>query len=230
MSELIEKSTLNYDRAQAADDFNRARNRAFLSRLQNFMNLKRDDLLSFYDVKYILKPKNEVYLGMRTVPIKLILGSEGRYRDFNKYFLPRQEFLRTRWERVDMAHLKDIPLPAIQLYEIGGAYFVRDGNHRVSVAKAQGIEEIDAEVISLSSEISITPSMTQDELEQAVIDYEKKLFYEKTNYEELTGDKNLNFTSTGLYDKIYQHILEHKYVINQDRTEEIPFSDALVSW
>ena len=194
------------------------------------MNLKRDDLLSFYDVKDILKPKSEVYCGMQTVPIKLILGSEGRYRDFNKYFFPRQEFLRARWERVDIAHLKEIPLPAIHLYEIGGAYFVRDGNHRVSVAKTQGVEEIDAEVISLSSEISITPSMTQDELEQAVIDYEKKIFNEKTNFDKLTGDTNLDFTTPGCYDRIYQHILEHKYFCNQDNSEEIPFPDALISW
>jgi hypothetical protein len=219
-----------YENLKVADDFNKARNRAFLSRLQNFMNSKRDDLLSFYDVKEILKPKNQVYLGMQTVPIKLILGSEGRYRDFNKYFFPRSEFLRARWQRVDMAHIKDIPLPAIQLYEIGGAYFVRDGNHRVSVANSQGGELIDAEVISLSSEISITPSMTQEDLKKAVIEYEKKIFYEKTNFEALTGDKNLNFTSPGCYDRIYRHILEHKYFRNENISEEIPFSDALVSW
>ena len=218
------------DRMQASNNFSKARNRALLSRIRHFMNSNRDDMLSLNDVRGLLKPSSEIYRGMQVVPISQIVGSEGRYRDFNKYFLPRQEFLRARWERVDMAHIKDIPLPAIRLYEIGGAYFVRDGNHRVSVAKTQGIEEIDAEVISLASEISITPSMTQAELEQAVIDYEKKIFYEKTNYGELTGDKNLDFTSTGLYDKIYQHILEHKYFINQDKPEEIPFYEALVSW
>jgi hypothetical protein len=221
---------LGHEYIQAAEDFNKARNRAFLSQLQNFMDSKRDDLLSFYDVKDILKPTNQVYQGMQIVPIKLILGSEGRYRDFNKFFFPRSEFLRTRWERVDMARMKDIPLPAIQLYEIGGAYFVRDGNHRVSVAKSQGAELIDAEVISLSSEISITPSMTHEDLKKAVIEYEKKIFYEKTDFEALTGDKNLNFTSPGCYDKIYQHILEHKYFRNEKSSEEIPFSDALVSW
>ena len=59
-----------------------------------------------------------------------------------------------RWTRVDMAHYQDVELPPIKLFEIGGVYFVRDGNHRVSVSKAQGAEFIDAEVISLSSEIS----------------------------------------------------------------------------
>jgi len=215
---------------QAAQDFNRARNRATLSRIQHFMNTDRDNLLSFNAVKEILKPKNEVYRGMREVPISKIVGSEGRYHDFNKYFLPRSEFLRSRWERVDRAKIRDIPLPAIHLYEIGGVYFVRDGNHRVSVARSQGGEEIDAEVTSLSTEINIDPSMTVDDLKAAVCGYEKKVFYEKTMFGELTGDPNLNFTNPGCYDVIYNHILVHKYYLNQSMEEEIPFDEALVSW
>jgi hypothetical protein len=221
---------VNPDFSQAAEDFNRARNKAILSRIQNFLNIEKDELLSFNDVKDILKPKNEYYRGMRQVPIKLIVGSEGRYRDFNKYFLPRSEFLRSRWERVDRAQIKDIPLPAIELYEIGGAYFVRDGNHRVSVARSQGVEEIDAEVISLSTKITITPKMTTDDLRDAVIEYEKELFYEKTKYGELTGDTNLSFTMPGRYDEIYNHILVHKYYLNEGKSGEIPLEEALVSW
>jgi hypothetical protein len=167
---------------------------------------------------------------MQVIPIKLIVGSEGRYRDFNKYFLPSSDHLRYRWERVDAAHHQSIILPPIQLYEIGGVYFVRDGNHRVSVAKAQGIESIDAEVTSLSSDIAISPRMTTDDLRKAVIDNEKENFYEKTSFGELTGCKTLDFSSTGRYDIIYQHILAHKYYLNQSITGEIPFADALVSW
>jgi hypothetical protein len=144
---------------KAAEDFSRARLKEFFSRIMHFMHKDRTKLLSLNDVKKILKPQNETYRGMQTVPINLIVGSEGRYRDFDKFFLPKSDSLRSRWERVDEARLSDIILPPIQLYEIGGVYFVRDGNHRVSVAKAQGIEAVDAEVISLSTEIQITPSM-----------------------------------------------------------------------
>jgi hypothetical protein len=224
------RSVIGMDHAQAADDFNKARNKALIARIQNFWNSERDELLSFYEVKEILKPKNEYYRGMQSVPIKLIVGSEGRYRDFNKYFLPRSDFLRARWESVDRAQIRDIPLPAIALYEIGGAYFVRDGNHRVSVARSQGVEEIDAEVIRLDSEITIKPAMTTDDLREAVIDYEKKIFYEKTDFARLTGDNNLTFSIPGRYDLVYNHILGHKYFLNQDKSGEIPFADALVSW
>ena len=225
-----EKNTLSYDYTIAAENFTRARNKAFISKLSNIMNSKQDDLLSFNDVKEILKPKNQIYMGMKTIPLNLIVGSEGRYRDFNKNFHPRKEFMRARWENINRAQIKDIPLPAISLYEIGGAYFVRDGNHRVSVARLEGGEAIDAEVTSLSSEISIAPSMTTDDLRKAVIDLEKKIFYEKTLFLELTGDNGLNFTATGSYDRIYMHILDHKYYLNLDEQKEIPFSDALVSW
>jgi hypothetical protein len=215
---------------QALNDFSRARGRAILSQIQNFLNTDRDKLLSFNDVKDILKPKNEVYRGNQVVPIKMVAGSEGRYHDFNKYFLPRKEHLRYRWQRVDEAHIKDIILPPIQLYEIGGAYFVRDGNHRVSVARAQGVEFIDAEVISLTTEININPSMTTDELRVALVEYEKNIFYEKTSFGELTNCWDLNFSAPGRYDVIYNHILVHKYYLNEDMEEELPFGEALVSW
>ena len=214
----------------ATNDFSKARGKAILSEIQHLMNTDKNKLLSFHDVKDILKPKNQVYMGSQTVPIKLIVGSEGRYRDFNKFFLPKADHLRSRWERVDEAHLKDIILPSILLYEIGGVYFVRDGNHRVSVAKTKGVEFIDAEVISLASEINIRPGMTTDQLREALIAYEKNLFYEKTKFGELTGDGSLDFSTPGRYDVIYNHILVHKYFLNESMEEEIPFPDALVSW
>ena len=211
-------------------DFSRARGRAILSQIQHFIHNDRDKLLSFNDVKHILKPKNQVYRGFQTVPISHIVGSEGRYRDFNKFFFPKSDHIRSRWERVDEAHIMDVPLPPILLYEIGGVYFVRDGNHRVSVARLQQVEFIDAEVTSLSTEMVITPSMTAEDLKTALIKSEKAIFYEKTRFGELTGDTGLDFTSVGQYDGIYNHILVHKYYLNQNQKDEIPFDEALISW
>ncbi|HPA09692.1 MAG TPA: transcriptional regulator [Treponemataceae bacterium] len=221
---------INFVNNQAKDDFNRARNRALINELQNFLAPDKKKLLSFHDAKKILKPQNEVYVGMKSVPINKIIGSEGRYRDFDNHFLPRSGYLRQRWERVDQAHLTDIPLPPIQLYEIGGMYFVRDGNHRVSVAKAQGVEFIDAEIISLKSEIVLPSSVTPETILDEVIKYEKRVFYTETGFGDLTEDWNLDFTSPGQYDVIYNHILVHKYYINETIPEEIPFPDAMLSW
>ncbi|MDR1388403.1 MAG: transcriptional regulator [Treponema sp.] len=220
----------NVVRQEAANDFSRARTKEMFSRIMHFVNPDRNKLLSLNDVRAILKPQSESYQGIEAVPIKLIVGSEGRYRDFNKYFLPRSDHLRSRWQSIDEARLTDINLPPIQLYEAGGVYFVRDGNHRVSVAKTMGVEAVDAEVTSLNTAVKIDPRMTIDELKQELLRYEKQVFYEKTNFKSLTGCDKLDFSNPGCYDVIYTHILVHKYYLNLQREEEIEFSKALVSW
>ena len=217
-------------RVQAQEDFSKARNKAWINEMQHVMHPDKKRLLSLNDVKKILKPKNEVYIGLKTVPIKKIVGSEGRYNDFDNRFLPRSNELKQRWVNVDQAHLSDIVLPPIQLYELGGLYFVRDGNHRVSVAKTQGVEFIDAEVISLQSEVQLPPDVRLDTLLAAVIRYEKRVFYNETHFGDLTDYWDLDFTEAGRYDVIYNHILVHKYYINEQQHTEIDFSDALISW
>ena len=217
-------------RFQAQEDFSKARNKAWINEMQNVMHPDKKRLLSLNDVKKILKHNNEVYVGLKTVPINKIVGSEGRYNDFDNRFLPRSNELKQRWVNIDQAHLSDIVLPPIQLYELGGLYFVRDGNHRVSVGKAQGVEFIDAEVISLQSEVQLPPDVRLDTLLAAVIRYEKRVFYSETHFGDLTDYWDLDFTATGRYDVIYNHILVHKYYMNEQQHTEIDFNDALISW
>jgi hypothetical protein len=214
----------------AEDDFARARTRELLSRIARLLDPERENLLPFEDVKAILKPGAETYVGMEAVPVDRIVGSEGRYRDFNRHFLPRREFLRSRWISVDMAHYNDVPLPPVRIYEVGGVYFVRDGNHRVSVARMRGQTMIDAEVTRLDTVVSIKPGMTLEELRRELLAYEKRRFYERTEYGLLTGDDRLDFTSPGRYDEILEHILVHKYYVNQAVEKELSFEDALWSW
>jgi hypothetical protein len=131
---------------------------------------------------------------------------------------------------VDRAHISDVILPPIKLYEIGGVYFVRDGNHRVSVARMQGTEMIDAEVIELDTEITITPGMTNEDLKRAVIDYEKHQVFEDTGLKKVIPEGEIIFTEPGRYVELLRHIQGHKYFLNQDREEEIPFLEAAKSW
>jgi hypothetical protein len=214
----------------AEDDFARARTRELLSRIARLLDPERENLLPFEDVKAILKPGGETYVGMDAVSVDRIVGSEGRYRDFNRHFLPRREFLRSRWISIDMAHYNDVPLPPVRIYEVGGVYFVRDGNHRVSVARMRGQTMIDAEVTKLDTIVDIKPGMTLDELRREVVAYEKKGFYEKIDYGRLTGDDHLDFTSPGRYDQIMEHVLVHKYYLNQNSLVELSFAEALWSW
>jgi hypothetical protein len=200
------------------------------SRILNALTPDNQQLLSLGEVKDVIRPKSETYRGMQTVPIDRIAGSEGRYRDFNKGFLPKREASRGRWTSIDKAHLQHVTLPPIRLYEIGGIYFVRDGNHRVSVARSQGVMAIDAEVSSLGTEIRLDPRMTRADLKRAVIDYEKELFYGRTRFDKLLPGFDLVFTEPGRYDEVQHHIEVHKYYLNQSYVGEISFEDAMVSW
>jgi hypothetical protein len=215
---------------RAREDFNRARLREMFSRVLALLRNEQDQLLSLKEVRALLRPQTESYHGLKTIPIDQIVGSEGRYRDFNRIFLPRYDHLRGRWVRVDMAHLQQINLPPVTLYEIGGVYFVRDGNHRVSVARTQGAEFIDAEVISLKSRLPLAPGMTTGQLKKAVIDLEEKEFLRQTKLNRLLPGARLQFTDTGRYDEVLRHIQGHKYFINLTKPKEISFEEALLSW
>jgi hypothetical protein len=106
-------------------------------------------LLSFDEAKGTLSHWSQVYRGMRTVELERIIGSVGRYKDFDGSFLPHKKWMGERWSRIDRAYHQGVELLAVSLYKIGEAYFARDGNHRVSVAKYQGVAAIDAEVVKI---------------------------------------------------------------------------------
>jgi hypothetical protein len=215
---------------RAKEDFNRARLRAVIGRALALLRNEKDQLLSLKEVKALLRPEAESYRGLATVPIQRIVGSEGRYLDFNRIFLPKHEHLRGRWTRVDLAHYQQINLPPVTLYEIGGIYLVRDGNHRVSVARTQGAEFIDAEVISLKSRLALAPGMSREEMKRAVIELEKQEFFRYTRLDQLRPGLEMEFTDTGRYDEVLRHVHGHKYFINQSKPYEIPFQEALLSW
>ena len=212
------------------EDFNKARNKALFNDIQHFLTPEEVSLISLNDVKQLMKPTNETYIGMKVIPIDKIVGSEGRYNDFDNHFFPKSSHLRNRWQHVDEAALKDIILPPIKVYEISGLYFVRDGNHRVSVAKSRGTEFIDAEVVSLQSEIKLNRPENMQDIIRQIIYYEKRVFYSETNFGDITDYWCLDFSRTGRYDVIYNHILTHKYYINQGKDEEVSMEDAVKSW
>jgi hypothetical protein len=83
------------------------------------------------------------------------VGSVGRYRQFDRGYMPKKASLQGKWKRVDRAFVRGEELPPVSLYKIGDKYFVDDGNHRVSVARYQGVEMIDAEVVEFLTPASV---------------------------------------------------------------------------
>ena len=140
---------------QVDKDFDRALLKASLRRWKD--RLRRDSaperLLSFEEAKGALKRWSQTYRGTQPVEVEKITGSVGRWRDFDGSFLPLKRSMGERWGRIDRAYHRGDELPAVSLYKIGDAYFVRDGNHRVSVARYHKVAAIDAEVVELRGQM-----------------------------------------------------------------------------
>jgi hypothetical protein len=121
--------------------------KALLGRISALLTGRSRSLLDLDTAVSEKKIRSQHYAGTRAVPISLIQGSEGRSRDFDCDFNPTQSRTFDRWMSVAVARSRGDSLPLIELIQLGGDYFVRDGHHRVSVARALGEEYIDAKVI-----------------------------------------------------------------------------------
>jgi hypothetical protein len=133
---------------QVDADFTRARRRARLRALG--ARLRREStsnrLLSFDDVRRELVANNRLQRGTRVVEVDQIVGSVGRWRDFDRSFLPARASVGHKWKHIDRAFQRGEELPPVDLYEIGDAYFVVDGHHRVSVARYHDVPTVEASV------------------------------------------------------------------------------------
>lgn len=118
----------------------------WLSRLWTSLTGQPNHLLTLAEVTAASAAGNCYSAGWQLVPISQIQGSQGRCRDFDRHFYPRRDHLSSRWLGVATAHLLGVALPPVELIQVGDIYFVRDGHHRISVARALGQLEINAEV------------------------------------------------------------------------------------
>jgi hypothetical protein len=86
------------------------------------------------------------YGGVKSIPIDRIPATEGRAEDFDAEFNPIQERTRARWLEIALQKLRGRDLPPVELVELVGIYYVRDGHHRISVSHSLGQQYMDAEV------------------------------------------------------------------------------------
>jgi hypothetical protein len=214
---------------QSDRDFSRARRRAFLRRIGAY--LRRDpgsnQLLSFDEVKGALGAISQVYLGLREVPVSKIVGSVGRHRDFDRAFLPSKPDLGTRWRRIDEIMHRDEELPPVSLYKIGDAYFVQDGNHRVSVARQQGVEMIDAEVIELRTRVPVDSALTARDLLHKV---EHRHLLERLPIDHVLPEIVVEFSDVADYRSLATYIEAHGFRVSQLWKRYVSPEEVLRDW
>ena len=141
-------------RVDAESDFMRARRHQVLSGLAARLRNDTDDVvqsMSFDDVVEALGRRAENYLGTKVIPLDAIVGSVDKVRDFDRRFRPTSGRSRQRWERLSRASRTGEIIPPIEVYQIGDYYFVRDGHHRVSVARSLGLDVIEARVTAIET-------------------------------------------------------------------------------
>jgi hypothetical protein len=153
--------------ADAQDDFLRVRRRRALSGIAHRLRGEPGDvnvILPFEEVVAALGRTGEHQLGLRVVSLDAIVGTVDRTRDFDRQFRPTTGRVRARWERIAAATRSGKSLPPIDVYRIGDLHFVRDGHHRVSVARALGRRDIDAYVTEVTTRVPVDGNLRVSDL------------------------------------------------------------------
>src|SRR3954465_1427591 len=153
--------------ADAQDDFLRVRRRRAMSRIAHRLRGEPGDvnvILPFEEGGGALGPPGERQLGLRVIQLDAIVGSVDRTRDFDRQFRPTTGRVRARWERIAAAMRRGESLPPIDVYRIGDLHFVRDGHHRVSVARALGRRDIDAYVTEVTTRVPVDGNLRVSDL------------------------------------------------------------------
>lgn len=212
---------------QSKHRFDKLRRRELFERILSIVSGQSDELLSFEDVRRQLRGRQEILRGLQTIPLDKIVGSVGRYRDFNRAFLPRGTVSSDRWSRIDLAWNRLEHIPPIEVYQVGDVYFVRDGNHRVSVARANGATHIDAYVTEVPIKVPLEPGANLDDL---IIKAEYVEFLEQTQLDQLRPEARIEFTTPGRYQDLIEHISVHRYYLSQERSDFVPWEEAATHW
>lgn len=208
-------------------DFDRARRKAFWRKLFTWLTGETNELLPFDDIREKLPIKGQYYAGLQQVPIDQIVGSYGRYQDFDRIFLPLQTHTRGRWLSIDKAIYEEVILPPVDLYKMGEIYFVKDGNHRVSVARERGQEFIDAFVTEIVVPFDIAPDASMSEI---TLQKERTRFLEKTEIDQIRPDNHIQTNQEGQYAKLLEHIKVHRWYLGEQKNQDIAYREAVISW
>jgi hypothetical protein len=191
---------------QAEHDVAQAMRRAWIHDVLHWLRGESNELIPFEAIKE-LKPIGEHYVGIQTIPVDAIIG---------------------RWVNIRRLQLEGRSLPVIQVYKVGETFFVKDGNHRVSVAALEGQKYIDAEVIELDV---IVPPERGDDLKDLIIKGEYARFLVETELETLRPDHfEIVFSTPGRYDILIEHIKTRQYYLGLNLKRDISWQEAVISW
>ena len=206
--------------------FDEARRSAFLKDVFHFFQKRPTDLLPFEDVRERLQLKQIVDRGVQEVPLDRIIGTVGREHEFNRMFLPRDESLRKRWDEIKDLAEGSSGFPPVELYYVKDVYFVVDGHHRVSVARAVGATTIEARVKEFHSPVLLEPEVSLQDvlLQQGLVQ-----FLQETGLVQKERDEYVMTVVNG-YEKLLDHISGHRSYRQLEKGRTLTWAEAVRSW
>ncbi len=214
------------DRIIAQNEFDKARRQAEIARLTAWLLGQDARLLPFDVIRRNLRQQSPLYRGIHDVPISRIIGSVGRYDEMTRTFLPLNDGLRDRW--IKMAELaRSEGWPPVELYKVSDAYFVRDGNHRLSAASQLGFPTIEAHVWEYPDDIEIDPT---DDLDTVLNRFRERVFMEATGLKGRIPDGEIHFTIGGRYSELQAQIEELRQKLSLIDERDVTFQEAAEAW
>jgi len=208
------------------ENWSRARREAMIQKVICTFKNCAVDLISFEEVRTRLHLNQKICRGIQVIELARIRGSVGRYKDFTSAFLPRRDNLRQRWERVKSL-VSTQGMPPIEVYQVGDAYFVVDGNHRVSVARQEGMKTIEAYVCEFMTPVGLSADA---DLTEVIIKSEYAEFLDKTHLDKLQPGKEIIFTSPGYYRELEYMIMLFREALEVTRGQSVPTEEVLLLW
>ncbi|MEZ4770721.1 MAG: hypothetical protein R2844_20170 [Caldilineales bacterium] len=213
---------------EAGKRFQSARRKLFWENIFSLVRGRSPDLLAFEEVQTALGAWQQVEGRVaENIPLDKVVGSVGRYRDFTRAFLPKESVSESRWRGVDAAMHSQAGLPPIEVYQVGDIYFVKDGNHRVSVARANGFEDIEAYVTRVETPVRLDANTRPEDL---VLKAAYADFLRATHLDELRPDLDLEVTEMYSYTELLEHIAVHRHYMGLEQGREIANDEAVQSW
>lgn len=222
-----ETSRIEYSRA--LEDFRRARAKARLQHLWAVVTGESLDLLRFDEITTKMHTFGHSSKGIKNIPVNAIVGSVNRYQDFDRNFLPLRDGDEERWAQVKAAMTSpgSIGLPPIRVYKLGDAYFVLDGNHRVSIARQMSLNFIEAYVTEIQTRVPISPD---DSPEEIILKAEYNEFLEATKIDKILPEVELKLTFPGQYPILQEHIRVHRHFMGIEQQRNISWEEAVFHW
>jgi nucleotide-binding universal stress UspA family protein len=211
----------------ALHDFQSAHLRAKLQGVLARLTGKSNELLSYEDVARKLKLQGRSDKGVQTIPVDAIVGSVGRYTDFTRTFLPRRAQDQERWANVKTVFETEGALQPVEVYKVSEVYFVMDGNHRISIARQEGQQAIEAHVIEIQTDVPLTPDIRPEEL---ILKAEYADFLEQTGLNRTQEYFDLRITIPGRYQKLLDEICVCGCKIEEESQHECSLQDSAAAW